>query len=174
LAGNCFGQINVTTPTSVKTTAQERDHSIKMTSATDSSLVDGINGEKMENGTIVHEQHTVLDDLGFSTTDLYNMAKQFLKEKEGTKAIQLGYRDKQHLVALSKQAAFGKYQPQSAKQVGFLDVIGNDRRQAWIELGDMSSETAKKKFIELLSERCSMFRPYLEAHCKDNEEKERL
>ncbi|CAF1064686.1 unnamed protein product [Didymodactylos carnosus] len=174
LAGNCFGQINVTTPTSIRNTAQAGASSTKMTNDADSSLVDKKYEQTMENNSITNGKYTVLDDLGFSTTDLYTLARQFLKEKEGTKALHLGYKDKQRLVALSKQVAFGQYQPQSGEQIGFLDVIGNDRRQAWIELGNMSTDMAMNEFIKLLSQQCSMFRPYLEAHRRDNEEKERL
>lgn len=46
-------------------------------------------------------------------------------------------------------------------------------RQAWISLGDMSKEEAMEQFINLLIERCPMFRPHIEAHHVDNEEKNR-
>ncbi len=46
----------------------------------------------------------------------------------GTKALELTYVDKLTLVALSKQALFGKYKVDVNHEVGFLDVIGNDRR----------------------------------------------
>lgn len=57
--------------------------------------------------------------------------------------------------------------------MGYLDVIGRDRRQAWTSLGDIDKETAMKKFIELLNLRCPLFRPFVEAHKADMEEKER-
>lgn len=41
-------------------------------------------------------------------------------------------------------------------------------------LGDMSKEEAMEEFIKLLTERCPMFQPYVEAHHVDNEEKDRL
>ncbi len=50
-----------------------------------------------------------------------------VSEKEG-KAIQLTYKDKLKLVALTKQVTFGKYRPDVSHEVGFLDVVGNDRR----------------------------------------------
>ena len=38
----------------------------------------------------------------------------------------------------------------------------------------MSKEQAKEEFLKLLLERCPMFRPHIEAHHVDNEEKDRL
>ena len=32
------------------------------------------------------------------------------------------------MVALTKQIGYGKYNPQNVPDVGFLDVVGNDRR----------------------------------------------
>ena len=48
-------------------------------------------------------------------------------EKEG-KAIHLSYKDKLKFVALTKQVAHGKCRPDVSADVGFLDVVGNDRR----------------------------------------------
>ncbi|GFO03829.1 Golgi resident protein gcp60 [Plakobranchus ocellatus] len=64
---------------------------------------------------------------GFPLQDVYKIALKFFKEKEG-KALQLTYKTKLHLVALTKQAAFGKFRPGVSPDVGFLDVVGNDRR----------------------------------------------
>lgn len=53
----------------------------------------------------------------------------YLSEKEGnSKVLQLTYRDKLKLVAYTKQVAFGKYRNDVTPEVGFLDVVGNDRR----------------------------------------------
>lgn len=48
-------------------------------------------------------------------------------EKEG-KALQLSYQDKLRLVAYTKQVSHGKYTAEAMPDVGFLDVVGNDRR----------------------------------------------
>ena len=48
-------------------------------------------------------------------------------EKEG-KALQLTYKDKLCLVAYTKQVTNGKYTAEAMPAVGFLDVVGNDRR----------------------------------------------
>ena len=50
-------------------------------------------------------------------------------DKEG-KAMQLSYKDKLRLVALTKQVAHGKYRADISPDVGFLNVVGNDRRLA--------------------------------------------
>lgn len=47
-------------------------------------------------------------------------------------------------------------------------------RQAWITLGDMSVDEAKRKFVELLDSLCPLFKPYVKALKCDYEEKERI
>lgn len=51
----------------------------------------------------------------------------FYLEKEG-KALQLTYKDKLRLVAYTKQVLHGKFRSDAVPDVGFLDVVGNDRR----------------------------------------------
>ncbi|KAK6997987.1 Golgi resident protein GCP60, partial [Biomphalaria glabrata] len=93
-------------------------------------------------------------------------------EKEG-KALQLTYQSKLKLVALSKQATFGKFRPDLLPDVGFLDVVGNDRRQAWQALADMSKEAAMAEFVQKMADSCSLFQPYVEAHKAEKEEADR-
>jgi len=49
-------------------------------------------------------------------------------DKVGSKALQLTYRDKLRMVALTKQVASGPYREDAMPAVGFLDVVGNDRK----------------------------------------------
>ena len=42
--------------------------------------------------------------------------------------MHLSYKDKLNLVALTKQVAHGKYRADISPDVGFLNVVGNDRR----------------------------------------------
>ncbi|XP_052106312.1 Golgi resident protein GCP60-like isoform X2 [Mytilus californianus] len=113
---------------------------------------------------------------GFPLPDLYKLALRFYKgttngsEKDG-KAIHLTYKEKLRLVAYTKQAAHGKYRNDVSPDVGFLDVVGNDRRQAWQSLGDMSKESAMVEFIKLVDSQCGLLRPYIEAHKAENMEK---
>lgn len=47
-------------------------------------------------------------------------------------------------------------------------------RQAWQALNNMPREDAMLDFVKILDNACPLFRPYVEAHKRDLEEKERL
>lgn len=51
---------------------------------------------------------------------------KFFLAKEGTKAINLSYEDRNMINVLSKQVYFGKFDETKIK-VGFLDLVGKDR-----------------------------------------------
>ncbi|XP_076313909.1 Golgi resident protein GCP60 [Tachypleus tridentatus] len=118
-------------------------------------------------------QRNYKESWGFDLRDLYKLATIFFREKEG-KAVHLSYKDRLSLVAYSQQVSHGKYIPEASTPIGYLDVIGRDRRQAWASLGDMSEDDAMEGFVNLLDSACPLFRPYVEAHKRDLEEKERL
>ncbi|XP_061172488.1 Golgi resident protein GCP60-like isoform X3 [Saccostrea echinata] len=109
---------------------------------------------------------------GFNLPELYKLAVRFFKEKDG-KALKLTYKDKLRLVAYTKQATYGKYRNDVSPEVGFLDVVGNDRRQAWQALGDMSQSTAMAEFVKQLDSLCPLFRPFTEAHSAEKQEQQR-
>ncbi|XP_077536985.1 Golgi resident protein GCP60 [Haemaphysalis longicornis] len=121
---------------------------------------------------VTSEQDACAVTWGFTLDQLYKMATAFFKEHEG-KAFHISYEDKVNLVAYTLQVTHGQYNQEKCRPVGYLDVVGRDRRHAWISLGDTDRETAMKKFIELLNLRCPLFRPFVEAHKADMEEKER-
>ncbi len=52
----------------------------------------------------------------------------FFLDKQGSKEIQLKYGDNIRLIALSKQVKIGKWDASYTQDVGFLDVVGNDRK----------------------------------------------
>lgn len=110
---------------------------------------------------------------GFETRELYKLAHNFYKEKEG-KAVHLSYEDKLKLVAFTQQVTHGKCTAENAPPLGVLDVIGRDRRLAWQNLGDISREQAMEGFIVLLDKLCPLFRTVVEAQKRDSEEKQRL
>ncbi|KAI8489289.1 Golgi resident protein GCP60 [Branchiostoma belcheri] len=110
---------------------------------------------------------------GFPTEELYKLALTFFKEKEG-KAVHLTYGDKLKLVAYTKQVQVGPYDAEKMPPVGYFDVIGNDRRKEWQALGDMGKHQAMCEFCLLLDNLCPTFQPYVEAHRRDLEEKERI
>ncbi|CAH1388539.1 unnamed protein product [Nezara viridula] len=114
-----------------------------------------------------------ISEWGFRLKDLYRLALRFNKEKEG-KALSLSYQDKLRFVSLAKQVSVGKFNPDTSSPLGVLDVIGRDRRLAWQSLGDMSTEDAMINFVELLDSRCNLFRPFVQAHKADLENRRKL
>ncbi|CAF2402350.1 unnamed protein product [Rotaria sp. Silwood2] len=144
LAGNCFGQINVAPP------PQKSNRTNQIDKKQSSSLS---------------------NQFGSTIEELFYLGRKFLKEN---KEIQLKYSDNIRLIALSKQAKLGKWNASYTQDVGFLDVVGNDRKQAWITLGDMPKEQAMEEYVKLLLDRCSMFRIYLETQHMNNEDKDQL
>jgi hypothetical protein len=66
-------------------------------------------------------------------------------EKQGSKAIRLKYADNVRLIALSKQATIGKWDASYTKNVGLLDVVGNDRKY-----GKSINDNKKKHYLFFL------------------------
>ncbi|CAL7939580.1 unnamed protein product [Xylocopa violacea] len=110
---------------------------------------------------------------GFEPKELYRIAVNFYKEKEG-KAVHLSYEDKLKLVAFTQQVTHGKCTAENAPPLGVLDVIGRDRRLAWQNLGDIPKDQAMEGFINLLDKLCPLFRTVVEAQRMDIDEKLRL
>ncbi|XP_033875182.3 Golgi resident protein GCP60-like [Acipenser ruthenus] len=109
---------------------------------------------------------------GFSLQELYGLALKFFKEKDG-KAFHPTYEEKLRLVALPKQVLLGPYNPDVCPEVGFFDVLGNDRRKEWASLGNMLKEDAMVEFVTLLNKCCNLFAPYVTSHKIEKEEQER-
>ncbi|KAM9315391.1 Golgi resident protein GCP60 [Gastrophryne carolinensis] len=109
---------------------------------------------------------------GFSLEELYTLALKFFKEKDG-KAFHPTYEEKLKLVALHKQVLLGPYNPDTCPEVGFFDVLGNDRRKEWAALGNMSKQEAMTEFVALLNRCCSLFSTYVTSHKIEKEEQER-
>ncbi|XP_028295809.1 Golgi resident protein GCP60 [Gouania willdenowi] len=109
---------------------------------------------------------------GFPLNELYGMALKFFKDKDG-KAFHPTYEEKLRLVALHKQVLLGPYNPDASPEVGFFDVLGNDRRKEWASLGNMDKEEAMVEFVKLLNKCCNLFAPYVTSHKIEREEQER-
>ncbi|XP_054617062.1 Golgi resident protein GCP60 isoform X2 [Dunckerocampus dactyliophorus] len=109
---------------------------------------------------------------GFPLQELYGMALKFFKDKDG-KAFHPTYEEKLRLVALHKQVLLGAYNPDASPEVGFFDVLGNDRRKEWASLGNMEKEEAMVEFVRLLNKCCNLFAPYVTSHKIEKEEQER-
>uniref|UniRef100_A0A4W6D8I5 Golgi resident protein GCP60 n=1 Tax=Lates calcarifer TaxID=8187 RepID=A0A4W6D8I5_LATCA len=109
---------------------------------------------------------------GFPLQELYGMALKFFKDKDG-KAFHPTYEEKLRLVALHKQVLLGPYNPDASPEVGFFDVLGNDRRKEWASLGNMEKEEAMVEFVKMLNKCCNLFAPYVTSHKIEREEQER-
>ncbi|KAM8947066.1 Golgi resident protein GCP60 isoform 2-T2 [Pelodytes ibericus] len=109
---------------------------------------------------------------GFSLEELYGLALRFFKEKDG-KAFHPTYEEKLKLVALHKQVSLGPYNPDTCPEVGFFDVLGNDRRREWSSLGNMDRQEAMTEFVTLLNRCCNLFSTYVTSHKIEKEEQER-
>ncbi|XP_075232568.1 Golgi resident protein GCP60 [Lycorma delicatula] len=128
--------------------------------------------KSLENGISNDEDESALK-WGFPLKELYRLALRFYKEKEG-KAFNFSYQDKLKSVALTQQVSHGKYNADILPPLGVLDVIGRDRRLAWQALGDATKVQAMEQFINLLDQQCPLFKPTIDAHKADTEERERL
>ncbi|KMR05271.1 protein tmed8 [Lasius niger] len=151
--------------------------SIAATTTTTTTTDEDDEESKVENGDTENGDAKICEDpprlWGFETRELYKLALNFYKEKEG-KAVHLSYEDKLKLVAFTQQVTHGKCTAENASPLGVLDVIGRDRRLAWQNLGDISKEQAMEGFIVLLDKLCPLFRTVVEAQKRDFEEKQRL
>lgn len=56
------------------------------------------------------------------------IASTLLPSDKDGKAFHPTYEEKLRLVALHKQVLLGPYNPDASPEVGFFDVLGNDRR----------------------------------------------
>uniref|UniRef100_A0A8B9H5V4 Golgi resident protein GCP60 n=2 Tax=Otophysi TaxID=186626 RepID=A0A8B9H5V4_ASTMX len=123
--------------------------------------------ERGENG------HSSVESVwGFPLVELYGLALRFFKEKDG-KAFHPTYEEKLRLVALHKQVLQGPYNPDASPEVGFFDVLGNDRRKEWASLGSMEKDEAMVEFVKLLNKCCTLFAPFVASHKIEKEEQER-
>ncbi|KAJ3607125.1 hypothetical protein NHX12_026639 [Muraenolepis orangiensis] len=118
------------------------------------------------------DKSTIEKKWGFELQELYGMALKFFKDKDG-KAFHPTYEEKLRLVALHKQVLLGPYNPDASPEVGFFDVLGNDRRREWAALGSMEKEEAMVEFVKLLNKCCTLFAPYVTSHKIEKEEQER-
>ncbi|KAM4771502.1 Golgi resident protein GCP60 [Rhinophrynus dorsalis] len=125
--------------------------------------------QQTENG---EEALSMEQRFGFSLEELYGLALKFFKEKDG-KAFHPTYEEKLRLVALHKQVLLGPYNPDTCPEVGFFDVLGNDRRKEWAALGNMSKQEAMTEFVMLLNRCCNLFATYVTSHKIEKEEQER-
>ncbi|XP_065144500.2 Golgi resident protein GCP60 [Paramisgurnus dabryanus] len=109
---------------------------------------------------------------GFTLEELFGIALKFFKEMNG-KAFNPTYEEKLRLVALHKQITIGPFNPDACPEIGFFDVLGNDRRKEWLRLGNMAKEDAMEDFVKLLNSCCSLFAPYVTSLKIEKEDQEK-
>ncbi|XP_043118261.1 Golgi resident protein GCP60 [Puntigrus tetrazona] len=109
---------------------------------------------------------------GFALEELFKLALKFFKEMNG-KAFNPTYEENLRLVALHKQITIGPYDPNACPEIGFFDVLGNDRRKEWLRLGSMAKEDAMEDFVKLLNSCCGLFATYVTSHKIEKEEQEK-
>ncbi|KAF4083782.1 hypothetical protein AMELA_G00121320 [Ameiurus melas] len=114
----------------------------------------------------------VENNWGFSLEGIFALALKFFKEMNG-KAFNPTYEENLLFAALQKQIFLGPYNPKVCPEVGFFDVLGNDRRKKWAELGSTVKEDAMEDFVKLLNSCCSLFSPYVTSHKIEKEDHER-
>uniref|UniRef100_H2XU61 ACB domain-containing protein n=1 Tax=Ciona intestinalis TaxID=7719 RepID=H2XU61_CIOIN len=113
------------------------------------------------------------DFWGFPLFEAYKMAIKFYKDNEGKRTFEIEYDNKVLLMALTKQVSHGPMNQQSSlPDIGYLDMFGHDRRKVWESLGDISSNDARRAFIEKLESCVPVFGPFMVAHQKEKEEQE--
>ncbi|KRY54636.1 Golgi resident protein GCP60, partial [Trichinella britovi] len=99
-------------------------------------------------------------------TDLekqYRSAARFFRDKE-EKAFHVPYQKRIYMAALSKQIAHGSFeQNKKDSDVGFFDLFGQDRNEAWKSLENKSREDSMKEYINLLLDMCPQFAFYYAA-----------
>ena len=87
------------------------------------------------------------------------------------KAFTPSYEERNRLAVLALQAKHGPIPGDKEPELGALDFVGRDRRQAWQALGQMPQEEAMRQFCQLLHSLCPLFYPFVEAHAKERDER---
>lgn len=105
--------------------------------------------------------------------NVFNLARHFVNSKDGSNDIQMSYDDRNMMNVLCKQAKYSKFDP-DAIQVGFLDLIGQDRLRLWRSLGHLEKEEAMNRYINLVVKVCPLFIVHFEAQKLDLEKQESL
>ncbi|KAK3748737.1 hypothetical protein QZH41_015681 [Actinostola sp. cb2023] len=106
--------------------------------------------------------------LGFGLAEYYKLCLSYYHKEK--KIIKISYDDKLQLTAFWKQVTCGSFDPEKIPDVGYFDVIGSDRKNAWEALGDMSRTEAMENFCILLEECSPELKPWMEAQHKEVEE----
>lgn len=94
---------------------------------------------------------------------LFEVAYRFYKRNE-SKAFHPSFDVRNQLNALILQAKYGNLDSQKAPDIGFLDLVGKNRRNQWSLLKGKSKSEAMSEFISILDEICPVFKAYIAAY----------
>lgn len=114
--------------------------------------------------TAINESKIKFEDWGFKVDRLFEVAYRFYKRNE-SKAFHPSFDVRNRLNALILQARYGNLDNQKTPDIGFLDLVGKNRRNQWSLLKGMSRTEAMSEFICTLDELCPFFKAHAEAVC---------
>eukprot|EP01136_Pigoraptor_vietnamica_P024227 Opistho-1_new@77071 len=117
-------------------------------------------------------QPSAWSSLGLSLGDAFKYALRFYKQEHDNIDQVLHYEDKLELFAFRKQAISGPYAADKMPELGFFDFIGKDRKQAWQNLGSMSTEDAQRQFCDSLERHVTEFAPWLKQQLEAQRQRE--
>ncbi|XP_060736368.1 Golgi resident protein GCP60 [Tachysurus vachellii] len=152
--------------------AREPENGVRKSSRNDNIISNENESENRPEKDEKRRKWDVGNYWGFSLEGIFGLALKFFKEMNG-KAFNPTYEENLLFVALQKQILLGPYNPKSCPEIGFFDVLGNDRRKKWAELGSTAKEDAMEEFVKLLYNCCSLFSAYVTSHKIEKEEHER-
>lgn len=100
---------------------------------------------------------------GYELDRLFEVAYRFYKRNE-SKAFHPSFDVRNRLNALILQAKYGNLDNQKAPDIGFLDLVGKNRRDKWSLLNGKSKSEAMSEFMSILDEICPVFKAYIAAY----------
>uniref|UniRef100_A0A915CHT7 Golgi resident protein GCP60 n=1 Tax=Parascaris univalens TaxID=6257 RepID=A0A915CHT7_PARUN len=115
------------------------------------------------NNVILDEFALIERNYGLPLNELYKLALKYYREKEKNGELVVPYEKRLLFMAYAKQIRLGPYND-SADDSGWFDLVGNDRKNAWRELGDLSAAGAMSSFVSLLDSVCPPFRDFVGEH----------
>ena len=106
----------------------------------------------------IHSSREIIARHGLTLPELFNFCLEFYKEEKHQ--FHLTYEQKNQLAAYWRQSTLGPYHPDKLNP-GYFDFVGNDRKNAWQALGEISSNGAMAGFCNLLETSCPSLVPWI-------------
>lgn len=106
----------------------------------------------------IHSSREIIARHGLTLPELFSFCLEFYKEEKHQ--FHLTYEQKNQLAAYWRQSTLGPYHPDKLNP-GYFDFVGNDRKNAWQALGEISSNGAMAGFCNLLETSCPSLVPWI-------------